>query len=147
VQYGQPMPDRVPERSQPVGAWPMAGIIFAGSAMLLVGMFQIFQGLAALMEDTFFVVSSDYAYELDVTTWGWIHLILGILVALAGFYVFSGQLWARLIGIGLAILSATANFFWLPYYPVWSLLIIAVNIVVIWGLATYGRKSTMDSAG
>jgi hypothetical protein len=99
------------------------------------GLFQFFEGLAAVIEDDFFVLGRNYAYEVDVTTWGWIHMGVGAVVALAGFGVFSGQLWARVIGIGVALAAAVVNFFYIPYYPVWSILIIAVSIVIIWALA------------
>ena len=79
-----------------------------------------------------------------MTGWGWIHLILGIVVALAGFYVLSGRLWARIIGITMALFSAIANFFFIPYYPVWSVLIIALDVFVIWALATYRGDRGVD---
>ncbi len=110
--------------------------VFAGSLMLMVGIFQFIQGLVALVDDEFYVRVSDYTFKFDVTTWGWIHLILGAVVALAGLFIFSGNVAARALGIFLAVLAAIANFLWIPYYPIWSLLIIALCIFVIWGLAT-----------
>jgi uncharacterized membrane protein YiaA len=112
--------------------------VFAGSLMLMVGIFQAIQGLVALVEDDFYVAVSNYTFEFDVTTWGWIHLILGVVVALAGLFIFSGNVAARAVGIFLAVLAAIANFLWIPYYPIWSILIIALCIFVIWGLATFG---------
>jgi hypothetical protein len=82
----------------------------------------------------------NYLFKFDVTTWGWIHLILGIIVALAGWGLLSGRTWARVVGITLAVLSAIANFLWLPYYPLWSLLIIALDVLVIWALAAHGHE-------
>jgi hypothetical protein len=111
--------------------------IFAGMLMVMSGTFQAFQGLAAILRDDIFIVTEDYAYDLDVTTWGWIHLIWGIIVALAGFYVFTGAAWARLIGITIALVTAVVNFMYIPYYPVWSVLIIALCVAIIWGLASY----------
>jgi hypothetical protein len=110
--------------------------VFAGALMIMVGIFQAIQGLVALVEDDFYVAVSNYTFEFDVTTWGWIHLILGAVVALAGLFIFSGNVAARAVGIFLAVLSAIANFLWIPYYPIWSILIIALCIFVIWGLAT-----------
>ena len=124
----------------PVSGWAYGLAAFAGAVMLMVGIFQAFAGLAAIFEDEFFVVGANYAYDVDVTAWGWIHLILGVVVAFAGISVYSGATWARSIGIVLAILSAVANFFFIPYYPVWAVLIIALNIAVIWALATYGPE-------
>jgi hypothetical protein len=111
--------------------------VFAGSLMLMVGIFQFIQGLVALVEDEFYVDVADYTFKFDVTTWGWIHVILGAVVALAGLFIFSGNVAARAVGIFLAVLAAIANFLWIPYYPIWSLLIIALCIFVIWGLSTF----------
>jgi hypothetical protein len=123
----------------PVSGWAVGFTAFAGSIMVLIGFFQTFAGLAAIVENEFFVVGANYAYEIDVTAWGWIHLILGIVVAFGGVAVFSGAPWARAVGIMLALLSAISNFFFIPYYPVWAVLIIALDVAVIWALATYGR--------
>jgi hypothetical protein len=120
--------------SEPVSGWAVGGVYFAGILMIVIGVFEAIAGLAAIIENEFFVVSQNYSFEVDVTAWGWIHLILGIVVALAGFYVFSGRTWARVVGITLAILAAVANFFFIPYYPFWSLLIIALAVWVIWSL-------------
>jgi len=102
--------------------------------MLMIGVFHAIAGLVAIFDDQFYVVTRNYTFEFDVTAWGWIHLIGGILVALAGVYVFSGATWARVLGIALAVLSALANFFFIPYYPFWSILMIAIAIWVIWSL-------------
>jgi hypothetical protein len=123
-----------------VSGWAFGFAAFAGAVMLMVGIFQAFAGLAAIFENEFFVVSTNYAYEIDITAWGWIHLILGVVVAFAGISVYTGQAWARTAGVVLAILSAVANFFFIPYYPVWSVLIIALDIAVIWALTVYGPE-------
>jgi hypothetical protein len=109
--------------------------VFAGVIMLLVGAFHVIAGLVAILDDQFYVVTRNYTYNLDVTGWGWIHLIAGALVVLGGIYVFSGATWARIFGITLAVLSAIANFFFVPYYPFWSLLIIALDVWVVWSLS------------
>jgi hypothetical protein len=113
--------------------------LFAGTMMILMGVFHAIQGLVALFNDTFYVVGEKWTFSFDVTTWGWIHLIVGALVAAAGFYLFTGAVWARTIGVALAALSAVLNFMWLPYYPLWSMLIIAVDFFVIWALIAHGR--------
>ena len=97
--------------------------------------------IAAIFEDQFFVVGPNYVYDVDATAWGWIHLILGVVVFFAGAGALTGQTWARVVGITLACLSAVANFFFIPYYPIWSLVIIALDILVIWALAVYGRRA------
>lgn len=120
--------------------WVYGLSAFAGAVMLLVGIFQAFAGLAAIFEDEFFVVGANYAYDVDVTTWGWIHLILGVIIAFAGVSIYTGAAWARSVGVVLALLSAVANFFFIPYYPVWAVLIIALNIAVIWALVQYSPE-------
>lgn len=122
--------------------WATGLALFAGVIMIMLGIFQAIAGLAAIIEDKFYVVTPNYAYQIDVTGWGWIHLIVGIFVVLAGVYVLSGRLWARIVGITIAVLSALANFFFIPYYPFWSLLIIALDVFVIWALATYRGDRT-----
>ena len=110
-------------------------VVFAGVMMIMLGSFHALAGLTAIFKDQFYVATPNYLYSIDVTTWGWIHLIGGVVVAAAGFFVFSGALWARVIGIVLAALSAIANFLFVPHYPFWSLLMIALGIFVIWALA------------
>ncbi len=127
-----------PERGQrQMSGWVVGFTAFAGAIMLMVGIFQTFAGLAALFNDGFLVRTSNYTYDVDITGWGWIHLIIGLLLAAAGFAVFSGATWARAVGITVALLSAVANFFFIPVYPVWAVLIIALDVVVIWALASY----------
>jgi len=108
--------------------------------MIMSGVFQALAGLIAIFENEFYVAARKYLFEFDVTSWGWIHLILGVIVALAGFSLLSGATWARVVGITLAVLSAIANFAFIPYYPFWSLLIIALDVFVIWALAVHGSK-------
>lgn len=124
-----------------VGGWTIGLTVFAGSLMILSGVFQIFQGLAAIFTQEFFIVGQSYLYKIDVTTWGWIHTIVGAIVLLSGIYVFSGNAMARGVGIFLAIISAIANFFYIPYYPVWSLLIIGLDVAIIWALASYKKEN------
>lgn len=116
-------------------AWATAGAVFGGCVMLMTGLFQAFQGIAAIAEDGVFVRSPDYIYAVDTAVWGWAHLVVGALVALVGMFVLSGRGWAYGVGIGLAVLSAVGQFFFLPFYPWWSILIIALDVFVIWSLA------------
>jgi hypothetical protein len=105
----------------------------------MAGCFQAFAGLVAIFENEFYVATRNYLLQLDATTWGWIHLILGVIVVLAGFAVMAGRTWGRVVGITLAMLSALANFAFIPYYPFWSLTVIALDVFVIWALAAHGR--------
>ena len=120
--------------------WAVGFVVFAAVMMMLAGGFQTIAGIAAIFEDEFFVVGPNYVYDLDVTAWGWIHVLLGVILFAAGAGVLSGATWARVVGITLASLSAFANFFFIPYYPVWSIVIIALDVAVIWALSVYGRR-------
>src|ERR1700754_2319910 len=113
-------------RDQRPPGWAAGGVIFAATMMILIGIFQAFEGLAAIIDDTFYVVLPNYTFDLDTTAWGWVHLIIGVLIALAGFYLFTGSAIAGGVAIGLAVVSAISNFFFIPYYPFWAALIIAI---------------------
>lgn len=125
-----------------LSSWAVGGITFAGVMMVMIGAFQVLAGIAAIAEDEFFVVSANYLYDLDVTTWGWIHLGLGVLVVLAGFALMAGRVWAGIVALTFAVLSAVSNFFLIPYYPWWSLLVIALSVWVIWALTRPGALRT-----
>ena len=121
-------------------------VVFAGVMLMLIGTFHAFTGLAAIIQNEFFVVGRNYAYELDVTAWGWLHLIFGVIVAAAGYGVFSGATWARVVGITLAAISAVGNFFFIPYQPVWAILIIALDVLVIAALTAYSPQAARMGA-
>ncbi|HTW14045.1 MAG TPA: hypothetical protein VMF51_02890 [Nocardioides sp.] len=107
---------------------------FAGVMLATVAIFQILQGIAALAEDTVFVSGAEYTYEFDVTAWGWIHLVVGIIALLTGIGILGGQRWAMLAGIAIATLAAITNFAFMPYYPFWTIVVLAFNVFVIWAL-------------
>jgi hypothetical protein len=121
--------------------WVVSMAVFAGVMMLITGLFNGIEGLVALFRNEVYVVAPEYIFAFDLTTWGWVHLLVAILVAAAGVGVMSGRLWARLIGIAFALLSMIANFLFIPYYPVWSLLIITLDVFVIWALCVYNRDA------
>ncbi|QBR91529.1 DUF7144 family membrane protein [Nocardioides euryhalodurans] len=114
-------------------------IVFAAVMMIMSGAWQAMAGLVALFENEFYVSTRNYLFEFDATAWGWVHLIVGLIVLFAGAAVLSGQTWGRVVGITLAVVSAIVNFAFIPYYPWWSMLIIALDIFVIWALAAHGR--------
>ena len=120
--------------------WAVGFILFAAIMMIMSGIFQALAGLVAIFENEFYVATRNYLVQFDATTWGWIHLLVGLVVVMAGFAVMAGRTWGRVVGITLAALSATANFLFIPYYPFWSMLIIAVDVLVIWALAAHGRQ-------
>jgi hypothetical protein len=115
-------------------------ILFAAILMIMVGAFQALQGLIGIFENEFYVATRNYLFKFDATTWGWAHLILGLLVAFAGWGLLSGRTWARTVAIILAVLSAIANFLFVPFYPVWSLLLITLDVFVIWAVAAHGGE-------
>jgi len=116
---------------------------FAGVMMMIIGIFHAIAGLAGVVKDNFYAVTPNYVFEFDTTTWGWAHLIGGIVILLAGFGVFSGAVWARTVGVIIAVISLLASFAWIPIYPIWSIVIIAIDVAVIWALTVHGRDITM----
>lgn len=129
--------DPGPRREPELSGWALGGVAFAGFMLILIGAFQGAIGLAAIFEDDFFVIGRAYAYDLDVTAWGLAHLALGVLLLLTGLALLAGQGWAVLVAIVLALLSAIANFVFIPYYPFWAIVVIAVDIWVIWALTRW----------
>lgn len=125
-------PGRDPEPE--LSGWAAGGIAFAAVMLLMIGAFQIVAGLAALFEDDFFVIGREYAFDLDVSAWGWLHLVIGVLLVLTGLGLLGRQAWAGITAIFLVTLSAIANFFFIPYYPAWAILVIALDVWVIWAL-------------
>ncbi|WP_327370051.1 DUF7144 family membrane protein [Streptomyces sp. NBC_01217] len=108
--------------------------LLAAALMILGGVMAIFEGIAAITRDNLFVVTRHYVFEFSLAGWGWVHLILGIALVLAGCALFTGALWARYFGVLVAGLGAIANFLWLPFYPLWALVLIVINIFVVWAL-------------
>jgi len=123
---------------QPSG-WAIGWTTFAAFMLILIGSFHIIAGLVAIVDDTFYVATKEYIFQFDATTWGWIHLILGVVVLLAGFGLFSGAVWARTVGVIVALISAVAGFTWLPYFPIWGIVFITIAVAVIWSLTAHGR--------
>jgi hypothetical protein len=118
-----------------------AGVVtFAGILMVVAGVWHGLAGIAALARDQVYVSTPNYVYALDLTGWGWGHLALGILVALTGAAILSGQTWGRWVGIALVVLSLVANFLFIPWYPIWSLVIIGLDVAVIWALAAWPAR-------
>ncbi len=109
---------------------------FAGVMLAMVGVFQILEAIAALAKDDVYLVGVKYTYQFDITTWGWIHLIIGIIGVAVGVGILMGQTWGRISGIVVAAVSSLSAFAFLPYYPIWSVVILAFNAFVIWALCT-----------
>jgi hypothetical protein len=126
------------EPRQEVSGWAIGGITFAATMLVLIGIFQAIAGLVAIFDDDFYVVTQNYTFDLDTSAWGWIHLLLGIILVVVGYFLFAGAAWAGVTAIVLAVISAVANFFFIPYYPFWSILVIALDVWVIWALTRPG---------
>jgi hypothetical protein len=133
-------PEPITGRDVQDSPWANGLTIFAAAMMMIIGFWQALAGIAAIGQDKVYAATPEYIYAFDVTGWGWIHLLLGILIVCAGVAVFMGSTWARMVAIVLASLSMIANFAFIPHYPIWSLTIIALDAAVIWALATYRRE-------
>jgi hypothetical protein len=112
---------------------------FAAFMMIMIGFFHAIAGISGILKDDVFVKTPNYLLNLDTTEWGWIHLILGIIILLAGFGLFSGAVWARTVGVIIALISAIANFVFIPVYPFWAITVIVIDVLVIWALTAHGR--------
>lgn len=112
----------------------------AACLMIFGGALAIFEGIAAIGKDHVFASTSHYSYQFSLTGWGITHLVLGAVIMVAGFAVFRGALWARVIGVLLAGLSMIANFMWLPYTPIWAVVLLVVDGFIIWGLCAPRRE-------
>jgi hypothetical protein len=125
-----------------VSGWASGGIIFAATMLTIIGVFQAIVGFVAIVDDNFYVVTRNYTFDIDTSAWGWIHLLIGIGLLATAWGLFSRSVWAGVTAIMLATLSAIANFFFIPYYPFWSIVVIALNVWVIWALTRPGAIRT-----
>ncbi|HET7673772.1 MAG TPA: hypothetical protein VFK11_04665 [Candidatus Saccharimonadales bacterium] len=115
-------------------------VFFASALMLLVGSLQAIAGLVALFKDDFFVVTKDGLLAFDYTAWGWVHLIIGVVIFAAGCAILAGQTWGRIIGVFLAILSAIANLAFVSAYPIWSITALVIDGMIIYALTMHGTE-------
>ena len=132
------------ERSAAVkSAWAEGLTYFAVALLITGGIFQILQGLAATFSGDFYVKAAANVFAFNLTAWGWIHVIIGVIALAIGIGLFYGKSWARGAGMGIAVLQAISQFMFLPHYPGWSLVIIALDVAVVWALATYRSDKFM----
>jgi hypothetical protein len=113
--------------------------VFAAVMLMISGIGNILEGIAQLVRGSYFVTLPNYAYNLSVHSWGWIHLGAGIVVFLAGAALLADKTWARVVGVAFASLSLFLNLVYLPFFPVWSIVVIAVDAFVIWALLSPRR--------
>jgi hypothetical protein len=122
-----------------ISGWAIGLTLFASMMMLLMGMLHFISGLAAVLDDSFYPVKANYSLSIDVTTWGWIHLIGGLIVMFAGVWLVTGSTIARIVAIAVAVLSAVGNFYSIPYSPIWSVVLIGLDVAVIWAVCVHGK--------
>jgi hypothetical protein len=127
------------EREGPSGL-ALGMTLVAAAFMMIGGLFDFFEGLAALLRGQFFVVLPNYAFSISITGWGWLHLITGIVVFATGAALLTDHLWARIAGVVIASLSAVMNFVMMPFYPLWAFIVIALDIFIVWALLTPRRR-------
>ena len=113
---------------------------FAGFMMMLLGVLQSISGLTAIFRDEFYVATQSNLLVLDFTAWGWVHLVIGVVIFMAGLEVMRGAVWARVIGVWLAGISLVANMGFLNAYPFWSILMITIDVLVIYALIVHGGE-------
>ena len=110
--------------------------LFAAVMMIMSGFWNFLEGLAAIVSGSFFVTLPNYAFDLSARGWGWFHLVLGVAVAVAGVGLLTDKLWARIVGVIVVAISMIVNFLYIPYLPVWSIVVIAIDLAVLWALLT-----------
>ena len=118
-------------------AWAAGLSVFAGIVMIILGGFQVLYGFAAIVKEQFFVATPNYLYAFNVKTWGWIQLLVGIAVIVAGTFVLLGATLARWVAILVTGVSTIGNFMAIPHYPFWGIVLVAVDVAVIWALAAW----------
>ncbi|MFE4632043.1 hypothetical protein ACFRJ1_01520 [Streptomyces sp. NPDC056773] len=126
-------------------AWAAGGTMFAGVVLLVDGVIAVLKGIAGIAENDVYATVGSYVFAFDATAWGWIHLLLGIVLGVVGWGILKNAPWARATGVVLAGLSVVVNFMWLPYAPVWALVSIALGVFVIWALCTASSSRSGDS--
>lgn len=140
-QASDPMDEPYDERGGSGRTTWVGVVLFGGMMVLLVGAFQSVQGLVALLREDYYLVGPrGLVLEVDYSAWGWTHLLIGVVAFGAGMGILIGQMWARVLGIVVAVVSALVNIVFLPAYPIWSTIVIAMDVLVIYALAVHGRE-------
>ncbi|MEZ6330820.1 MAG: hypothetical protein R3B12_02265 [Candidatus Saccharimonadales bacterium] len=128
---------------QEVSGW-VGWVAFAGVLSMVLGTFQAVAGIVALFKNEVYVLGPENLWLFDYTTWGWVHLLWGIFLVLAGGAILSGKTWGRVTGDILASVSALVNFAFIPIYPLWSIVIIALCVFVIYALIVHGDEIAVE---
>ena len=127
-------------------AWATGLTAFAAVMLMITGVLDIFRGIMGIAQDNVFVATRNYIFQFNLTGWGWIHLVLGVLAVIVSFGLFQTAMWARVAGVTIAAFIILANFLSLPYFPVWSVVMIAISGFVIWALCVVRPQSPADSS-
>ena len=135
--YGVDNTRRTPADRDPSG-WAVGWTVFAAIMLMVQGGWWILAGIISLVNREFYVVTPEYVFQFDVTTWGWVHLLVGVLLLAAGIALIGGATWARVVGVIVASFAMIIGFVWMPWYPVWALLFVAISAAVIWALTAHG---------
>lgn len=139
---GADQPSYTPAGAEPTG-W-VGWLVFGGITAIVLGAFQIIEGLVAVFKDSYYVVgANNLLVHVNYDVWGWTHFGIGVVVLIAGFGILTGAMWARVLGITIAAISAIINLAFIAAYPVWGILVIALDIVMIYALAVHGREMKM----
>jgi hypothetical protein len=138
--HGDPRTGHLRGTERPSTGWTVWAV-FAASMMILLGALQAMQGFVAIFDDGYYAVtSSGLLLDVDYTVWGWVHLLLGVLILVSGLGVLSGNVAARMVGVVLALVSAVVNLVYLEAYPVWSCIAITLDVFVIYALTVHGGE-------
>ena len=128
------------DRSKDLTGW-VGWVFFAGIMMFTVGFVNIIEGLVALFKNEYYLVRPNgLVVNLDFTAWGWALLLFGLLLVFAGYGALVGQTWARVTGVILAVVNAVVNLAFVPAYPVWAIIVITLDVLVIYALAVHGGE-------
>lgn len=115
-------------------------IALAAVLMIMSGLWSFFVGITGVLSGGFYIAVRNYTFSYSIHAWGWTHLIIGAVIFAAGVCLLLGMMWARVVGVILAVISGLANFLFLPYYPLWSIIVIALDAIIIWALVTGGGR-------
>ena len=107
---------------------------FAGVLLLIASLLDLLQGASAVAEDELYTQAKEYLYEMDLTAWGWIHIVIGALGVVVAVAILARATWGLVAGLAVAVVGIVTNFAFLPVYPVWSAFIIGFNALVVWSL-------------
>jgi hypothetical protein len=133
----------MPSGARPAAAGPgnsgrLTGLaVFAGVAPVVSGTLSVPLGISAIARDTLYRATPQYVYRFDLTAWGWIHLVVGVVLVATGFGVLTSQSWGRWAGVALGAVSLVTQFMFIPYYPLWSISVMTLDLLIIWGLSRF----------